>query len=74
LRAFKVFRTDLTNEEEISKSRKLTTIGKNEMDLIKYYKAWLLSNDITTELKKEINYAYHIDKVLFAVGKKIKIK
>ena len=74
LRAFKVFRTNLTDEEEISKSRKLATIGKNEMNLIKYYKAWLLCEDITIELKQEIDYAYHIDKILFAVGKKIKLK
>ena len=74
LRAFKVFRTNLTDEEEISKSRKLATIGKNEMNLIKYYKAWLLSDDITIELKQEIDFAYHIDKILFAVGKKIKLK
>jgi hypothetical protein len=74
LRAFKVYKTDANNETEILISRKLATISKNEVDLIIDYKTWLLSDEISDELKNEIDYAYHIDKILFAVGKKIKLK
>lgn len=73
LRAFKVFRTDLTDVEELSKSRKLSTIGKKEIDLISEYKSWLKTDEISIELKNVEDYAYHIDKILFAVGKKIKV-
>jgi hypothetical protein len=74
LRAFKVYRTDLNNICDIKKSRNLTTIGKNEKALIIDYKNWLISEAISDELKKETDYAYHIDKILYAVGKKIKFK
>lgn len=74
LRAFKVFRTDLTDNDEISKSRKLETIDKNHIELIDDYKDWLKSNEISSKLKNKTDYAYHIDKILFAVGKKIKLK
>ena len=74
LRAFKVSRTDLTDDNEISKSRKLATIGKKEINLINDYKNWLISEAISHELKNETDYAYYIDKILFAVGKKIKLK
>lgn len=73
LRAFKVYRTDLNNICEINKSRNLTIIGKNEKALIIDYKNWLISEAISDELKKVTDYACHIDKILFAVGKKIKL-
>lgn len=74
LRAFKVYQSDIKNEDEISNAINLTTITKNEIKLIKDYKDWLVSDNISEELKNEIDYTYHIDKILFAVGKKIKLK
>lgn len=74
LRAFKIFRTDTKKYGEICKARNLTTVGKKEIELIKDYKNWLISEAISDELKKETDYAYHVDKILFAVGKKIKFK
>ena len=41
-------------------------------DLIREYKKWL-SRNIKDELKKENQYSYYIDKVLFALGKGIKM-
>lgn len=74
LRAYKVYQTDSNNDNEISNSRLLATIGKWEINLINDYKNWLKSNEISIELKNEKDCAYHIDKILFAVGKKIKLK
>lgn len=72
LRAFKVYLTDADKEDDICEARNLATVGKKEIELIKDYKNWLLSEAISDELKRETDYAYHIDKILFAVGKKIK--
>ncbi|MRX45828.1 hypothetical protein [Pedobacter puniceum] len=41
---------------------------------IKDYKCWLISDDIQPSLKKEKDYIYHIDQILFALGKTIKLK
>jgi hypothetical protein len=72
LRAFKVYRIDAKNDYEIGNARTLVTIGKNEVKLIDDYKNWLISEAISDELKRETDYAYHIDKILFAAGKTIK--
>lgn len=74
LRAFKVYLTDAVKEDDICEARKLSNIGKKEKALIKDYKNWLISDSISDELKLETDYAYHIDKILYAVGKKIKFK
>jgi hypothetical protein len=74
LRAFKVYQSDINKEDEISNAINLTTVGKKEIKLIKDYKDWLLSDNISSDLKKELDYANYIDKILFAVGKKIKSK
>ena len=74
LRAFKVYQIDENDDDEIYNARKLVAIGKNEVKLIKDYKNWIISDVISDELKRETDYAYHIDKILYAVGKKIKFK
>jgi hypothetical protein len=74
LRAFKVYQSDINNEDEVSNAINLTKVTKNEIELIKEYKDWLISDKISSILKQELDYAYHIDKILFAVGKKIKSK
>lgn len=72
LRAFKVYLTDADKEGDICEARNLATVGKKEIELIKDYKNWLISDELSDDLKRETDYAYHIDKILFAVGKKIK--
>lgn len=74
LRAFKVYRIDAKNDYEIGNARTLVTIGKNEIKLIDDYKNWLISEAISDELKRETDYTYLIDKILFAAGKTIKKK
>jgi len=72
LRAFGIFKAN-GNKDKIEKLKRLSLITKKEKELIDQYKLWL-----RTELRKELrdndNYSYHVDKVLFAVGKSVKEK
>jgi len=68
LRSFFVYQK-IMNHEEIDKSRKLTLIKKEHLGLINNYKEWLNNLVVSTEN----DYLYHVDKILFALGKTIKI-
>jgi uncharacterized protein YggL (DUF469 family) len=72
LRAFGIFKSN-GDGEKINKLKRLSVITKKEKDLINQYKLWL-TTELTQELRKNDNYSYHVDKVLFAVGKSIKEK
>ena len=72
LRAFGIFKAD-GDKEKIEKLRRLSLITKREKELIEQYKQWLRT-DLTNELRDNDNYSYHVDKVLFAVGKSVKDK
>ena len=72
LRAFGIFKAD-GDKEKIEKLRRLSLITKREKELIEQYKQWL-QTDLTNELRDNDNYSYHVDKVLFAVGKSVKDK
>ena len=70
LRAFAIYQSggDPVLEENW---RKKNTIGKNDIQLIHDYKTWLQIG-LTAQLRAVDGYTYHVDKVLFAVGKCIK--
>jgi hypothetical protein len=72
LRAFGISQTnDLT---EIKRLRKLSVISKKENKLIKAYKAWLRTGEgLQESLREEEGYTYYLDKLLFEIGKTIKI-
>lgn len=72
LRAFGIykFRED---REKVEYFRKLSIVTKTERPLIKEYKKWL-TTELTAELRQDPDYSYHVDKVLFAVGKYMKSK
>lgn len=71
LRAFAVYsKNDLTKVKAL---RAQSTINKKHKELIEKYKAWLISDKLNEELKQKEEYSYFIDKVLFALGKAIKI-
>lgn len=72
LRAFGVYKAN-GDKEIIDRLKRLSLITKKEKELIDQYKSWLLT-DLTKELRDNDNYSYHVDKVLFAVGKSIKEK
>lgn len=72
LRAFGIFKASKNDEvSEIKRLTNLSLVTKREKSLIEEYKKWL-NNDLTDELRQCENYAYHVDKVLFAIGKQFK--
>jgi len=75
LRAFMVYKYDENNFdlEEFTKILKFATIGKKQKELIKEYKEWLKSDQLC-EVAKIEDYGYYIDRILFSLGKSIKIK
>ena len=61
------------NSEILNKLLKFETIGKSHVKYIKEYKKWLKSDELS-EVAKIEDYGYYIDRILFALGKSIKIK
>ncbi|GGG52682.1 hypothetical protein [Epilithonimonas arachidiradicis] len=51
---------------------KIKIIEKGHIKYINEYKNWLVSEEISPELKSENDYVYFIDQILFAVGKTVK--
>jgi hypothetical protein len=72
LRAFGIFKAN-GDKDKIEKLKRLSLITKKEKELIDQYKLWLRT-ELTKELRDNDNYSYHVDKVLFAVGKSVKEK
>ena len=75
LRAFMVYKINENDiiSDKFNKILKFTTIGKKEKELIKEYKEWLVSDELS-EVAKIEDYGYYIDRILFALGKSIKLK
>lgn len=71
LRAFGVYHAN-GDREKIERLKRLSVITRKEKELIDRYKLWLRT-DLTKELRNNDNYSYHVDKILFAVGKSIKV-
>lgn len=72
LRAYAVYCAPFTRD--IENLRKIEILNKTHKSIINDYKDWLKSDDITLELRDNNDYTYHIDKLLFAIGKTIKLK
>jgi signal recognition particle subunit SEC65 len=72
LRAFGLFKAN-GDSDRVEKLKRLSLITKKEKELIDQYKLWLRT-ELTKELRDSENYSYHVDKVLFAVGKSVKEK
>lgn len=72
IRAYGVYVSE--SEEAIARHRKLSTLGKAHKRLIARYINWMASDEIQPELTAIADYAYHVDQVLFALGKVIKTR
>jgi len=70
IRAFATYK--LSEFEKLSNLRQIEIISKKHKYIINLYKNWLISDELTTELKSIKDYTYYIDKLLFATGKTIK--
>lgn len=62
------------NKEKFMEVRRFDTITVKQRDLLEEYKRWLISDNLTSSLRKQNDYSYHIDRILYAAGKTIKIK
>ena len=72
IRAFSI--SKLEEPCSIKKFRKLSTITENEQCNIREYIKWLRSGELSNELRSKEDYCYYIDKILFATGRKTKLK
>lgn len=72
LRAFGIYKAN-GNSIEIERFRNLSIITKKEKYLIEDYIRWL-KTDLKETLRTDKDYSYYVDKVLFAVGKSLKIQ
>ena len=72
IRAFLIYRLD--DFSRTTKFRQIAGINKKYKQTIEEYKRWLDSDELTKELRNQSDYAYFIDKLLFATGKTIKLK
>ncbi|MDR2284872.1 MAG: hypothetical protein LBE37_16780 [Sphingobacterium sp.] len=70
IRAFAVYEN--TDDKDIDEQRELEVLNKKHQSLILNYKKWLNGSKISEKLKKESDYCYHVDQLLFAIGKTIK--
>jgi hypothetical protein len=70
IRAFSIY--NLTDLDQTKTLRQIGIIDKRHKEIIAKYKDWLTSEELSDELKSEVDYIYHIDRLLFAAGKTIK--
>lgn len=68
---FKILKCEERDQKEINRLINSGQVTKKDKPLIAQYKYWI-KNDLREELRAHANYASYVDKVLFAVGKKIK--
>lgn len=70
IRAFAMYQ----GSDDISQYRKMELLKNEHGPLIQAYKDWLRSDELTEKLRATAGYVYHIDQLLFAVGKTVKMK
>lgn len=70
IRAFAIYKAN----GEIQIFRKIDSLTKKHCALIIGYKKWLVSNELKQLRAKVVDYSYQVDKVLYAVGKQVKLK
>jgi hypothetical protein len=72
IRAFKVYKSE---DNQVDFFRRLQILkGRKNQNYILEYKKWLLQESNSSDLKNHEDYIYHIDQILFALGKTIKLK
>lgn len=74
LRAFGIYSCKDNDFAQIKKYREKDVIGAEDIELIEMYKKWLISEKLKDTLRNEESYTFYIDKVLFSLGKTVKIK
>lgn len=72
LRAFGVYEYR-DDAKAMERYRKMSVVTKKEVPLIKRYKVWL-SKELHATLREEPEYNFHVDKLLFGLGRYLKLK
>lgn len=75
IRAFGIFKPQPKDEENVwsvEEMRRLGIVAKRHNGIIAAYKKWLALDGLSNELRQCADYTYHIDKLLFALGKTVK--
>ncbi len=72
IRAFGVYKSSESNDH-VSLYRKMQTLNKSHKGIIQEYISWINSDVLSQNLRKQPDYTYFIDKLLFAAGKSIKL-
>lgn len=70
IRAFGVYQSQ-DDEREIDRLIKMSSVSVLDKKYIPEYRSWLKTK-LRSALREEQNYIFHVDKVLFAIGKYIK--
>lgn len=74
IRAFNVYQNSSKDESIIIALRTMKTITNNHNAVINQYKEWLNGAHEVSKFSNFKEYSYHIDNILFALGKTIKLK
>lgn len=75
MRAFALYRQcGNASDDEITRIRSKADLKSGDVDLIRAYHDWLVSDSLQPGLRKIDGYRFHVDKVLFALGKWAKQK
>lgn len=72
IRAFGVYKS-IESDDQVAFYRKLQSLNKAHKEIIQEYITWLNSDVLSQNLKSQPDFAYYIDKLLFAAGKSIKL-
>lgn len=70
LRAFGIHQS--TDEETWASLREMKTVTQAHAHLIEDYRLWLQSDALQAPLRATPGYAWHVDQVLFALGKTVR--
>lgn len=73
IRSFALYEVSETDEESISKLRKKSILRASDRGIIDRYERWLSSSDLHDSLRNQNGYRFHVDKVLFALGRAVKM-
>lgn len=72
IRAYLSF--EAKDDDEFLKAQKLNVIKKKHSKIVSEYIDWLESEFFKNELKNDPKFKYYVDKLLFGIGKCLKIK
>jgi len=75
LRAFNLYRACVGgNNHELGRIRRKTILKADDWPAVEDYIEWLSSDELQPGLKSRSGYRFHVDRVLFALGRALKLR